>query len=461
MPDSTTRADTATGDPRNRRAERTRIGSQGLLEESRGNGSGELTGSETDYRGTGPRSDELVWPSVRDILANHRASSGPKPAVMRARRGAQPIPTVPREPGQWLLPVWLAWPPLAVAVLLAGLGACVLSAFWTSDASSAAIVAQRLMAPDGSGQRKALPPSVVLPDGRWLTTTAQHLAHWAIFLREGGAERPSADVKPILMRALEISPLNPTARLALAQAEPPGGRGPASSRTLVLSRDSVSLAWSARRLLVEGKKDAALRLYEQALKVAASSGFTRTATPRFHGELAAQRYLLPGEDAVRDIIAEMSTRAEWTFREWSKALPRNPTVWIAAARLLRESRLNEADTFLDLILKREVSRSDGGSADPREIAARAEALALVSRLKDAEQEYRQAIDLVDNDLIRRSWWFNLAEIARRLNDESQRQTALRAAMAVTTSDDISRRVISIQRAAGPRAPVSVPSARAN
>ena len=83
------------------------------------------------------------------------------------------------------------------------------------------------------------------------------------------------------------------------------------------------------------------------------------------------------------------------------------------------------------------------------------------RLKDAEQEYRQAIELVDNDVIRRSWWFNLADIARRLNDESQRQTALRAAGAVASSDDISRRVISIQRAADSLAPMSIPSAKAN
>lgn len=74
-----------------------------------------------------------------------------------------------------------------------------------------------------------------------------------------------------------------------------------------------------------------------------------------------------------------------------------------------------------------------------------EALALGSRLKEAEQEYRQAIELADHDLVRRSWWFNLSDIARRLDDETQRQSALRAAVAVATTDDITRRASMNQR----------------
>jgi tetratricopeptide (TPR) repeat protein len=451
-------------EPKARRNERARLGS-----ERRGEGARAIRANDVRWgSGSSPREaathpDDVVWPSVKDILANHRGSPGPRPAVLRARQRAQALPTIPREPAQWQLPVWLVWPPLAVSLLIAGLVVCGLSRCWMLDASSAAVVTQRLMTPDPSGRRRPLPPSVVPPQGRWVTTTAQHLTHWAIYLRGHGGDpdRPMPEAASLLTRALEIAPLNPTARLALAQGETPGSPGPESYRTRGLSRDSVSLARSARRLLAEGKKDAALRLYEQALTVAASSGISRSATPRFLDELSAQRYLLPGEDALRDIITEMSSRAEWTFGDWSKALPRHPAVLLATARLLRESRNPDAERFLDLILEMERSRPDGGPADPGMLAARAEALALRSRLKDAEQEYRQAIELVDNDVIRRSWWFNLAEIARRLNDEGQRQTALRAAMAVATSDDISRRVISIRRAADSRAPVAIPSARAN
>ena len=74
---------------------------------------------------------------------------------------------------------------------------------------------------------------------------------------------------------------------------------------------------------------------------------------------------------------------------------------------------------------------------PRLLAARAEALCLRSRWKEAAEQYRQAIERVDNDLIRRSWWFNLADVAQRLNDEGQRQAAFRAVLAVHNSDDIS------------------------
>ena len=84
-------------------------------------------------------------------------------------------------------------------------------------------------------------------------------------------------------------------------------------------------------------------------------------------------------------------------------------------------------------------------------AARAEAHALLSHWKEAEEEYHQAIELVDDDTIRRSWWFNLADIAFRLEDEGQRRTALSAALAVQTSDDISRRATDSQRSAGQRA----------
>ena len=85
------------------------------------------------------------------------------------------------------------------------------------------------------------------------------------------------------------------------------------------------------------------------------------------------------------------------------------------------------------------------------LAARAEALALKSRWRDALEQYRLAIDLIDDETIKRSCWFNLADIAFRLDDEAQRQAALRAALAVATSDDITRRVTDKERSAAPRA----------
>jgi hypothetical protein len=384
-------------------------------------------------------------PSVQDILATHRNSPGPRPAVERSRRGTVALPTVPREPGQWLLPGWLALSTVGTAAVGIGLIACVLSWWWAMDASNASIVTHRLLAGGGSGRRWRLPEGFQPPGGRWVKTTAQHLAHWAIY--NAGAEpeapRRTPEVWPILTHALDVSPLNPTARLAMSQLEGRGGDGPGRIRGLGLSRDSVSLAWSARRLMDSGRKEASLRLYHRALVAAADGGLSRSVTPRFaDDDPAALRhfYLLPSEDAVRDIVVELAARVGLEFREWSRALPRNPIVLLATARLLREKGSTEADALLDEILGDDWGATEQGPVDPRLLAARGEALILRSRWPEAAKEYQQAIDRVDNELIRRSWWFNLADIAQRLNDEGQRQAALRAALAVNSSDDISRRV---------------------
>ena len=157
----------------------------------------------------------------------------------------------------------------------------------------------------------------------------------------------------------------------------------------------------------------------------------------------------------------MVLREDWTFRDWSRALPRDPMVLLATARLLREKARVGAEPLLDTILKGGVATATEGATDARTLAARAEALALGSRLKEAEQEYRQAIELADHDLVRRSWWFNLSDIARRLNDETQRQSALRAAVAVATTDDITRRASMNQRVTESRPPVRISSPTAN
>jgi hypothetical protein len=411
----------------------------------------------------------VEWPSVQDILASYRAAATVQPAVIpgRGARG-QALPTEPRPPGAWVPPLWLTWPPVAVAVLVAGLTGIVLSWRWAADAQSAAIMTHRLLLPDGSGRRRPLPDWVVPPEGTWLTTTAGHLAHWAIFLGgDGGVSgdpgRTPEEIASMLERALQVSPLNPTARLALAQLEQRPGGGAKPSRSLGLSRDAVSLAWSAHVLRGAGKKEAALRLFGQALAAAARGGPTRGAPPRFHEDPAVRRYLLPGEEAVRDIVGELAAQSEWPFDQWSRALPRHPTALLAAARLLRERDRPEAEGLIDLILEPEWPASTEGAAgvDPRTLAARAEAFALRARFRDAEREYRLALERIDQDTIRRSWWFNLADIALRLNDEGQRQAALRAALAVADSDDITRRAASIQRAPATPPRLRLGNAKAN
>ena len=162
----------------------------------------------------------------------------------------------------------------------------------------------------------------------------------------------------------------------------------------------MSLAWARRRLMDAGKKAASLRLYHRALAAAVEGGLSRSATPRFGDDPKARRYFLPGEDAVRDIVAELTSREGLAFGEWSAALPRNPTVLLATVRLLREQGRTEADTLLRDLLRDGAAVDEPDVDDPRQIAARAEALCLESRWKEAADAYRQAIERVDNDLIR-------------------------------------------------------------
>ena len=402
--------------------------------------------------GEAPPGPETVLPSVHDILTNHRNCAGPCPAVERPRRVAQAVPTISQAPGQWTLPGLLVLPPVGIVTLMMGLLTCLLSWCWINDASTAAVLTQRLFAAEGAGRRKPLPAGIVPPGGRWIKTNAQHLANWAVYTAsvDNDPTRPPHEVSSLSSRALEISPLNPTARLAQAQLAGPGGDGPGWTRVLGLSRDSVSLAWSARRLMVAGKKEAALRLYHRAISAVVDGGPSRSAAPRFADDPMVRRYLLPGEDSARDIVAELASNKDLEFREWSRALPHNPTVLLATARLLREQERTEADSLLDELLGDNWGDAGAVHGDPRLMAARAEALGLRSRWKDAAELYRQAIERVDNDLVRRSWWFNLADIAQRLNDEGQRQSAFRAVLASDGSDDIARRVSQIQRASEAR-----------
>ncbi len=420
---------------------------------------------ERDDRRPGGRAEpEVEWPTVRDILANHQSRSGPRPAVERQGSIRQTVPTVPSEPGQWTVPAWLALPPISVIVMGLGLVACALGWRWALDASNAAVATGRLLAADGAGRPRPLPQGIGPPRGRWFGTTAQHLAHWGVYIARATPEErvSTAEAPELLRRALEISPLNPTARLALAQLEAAGPSTSGRIQQAGLSRDAVSLAWSARRLAKAGKKDAALRLYGRALAAAAAGPSSRTEPPRFAEDDASGdqdatlRYMLPAEDAVRPILVDLATRHGWSFADWSPALPDDPVVLLTAARLLSERGEPGADRLLDRMLSNQRLDNDDQETSPRALAARAEALVLRSRWREAAGTYRRAIDLADNDLVRRSWWFNLAEIARRLNDEPQRQAAIRAAVDVATTDEIARRARLVLQSPGSEAVVARP-----
>jgi tetratricopeptide (TPR) repeat protein len=415
---------------------------------------------------TGPASvrPAVDWPSAASVLALHRSIAKPTETVSRNRHGQiQAMPTRSSEPDHWNLPAWLALPPVASVVLLVGAAGLLLSCIWASDSYNASYVMHALLYGNPASRRQAPPTTIVPPPGSWARTTGQHLAYWGMYKKSAGAPGDSsqAEAAALLAAAVQVSPMDPLARLGVAQLESRGEHSRSSSRGVGMSRDSLSLAWSARSLAMAGKKPAALALYVRALDVASREDLLAAGVPRFNEDPKVPRYFLPGEGRFREIIRSMAATDVWTIQEWTEALPASPVVRLAAARILREQGRGEADALIERILAETKLAANEEVTDPLVLAARAEALAIKGGLKDSGREYRQAIEAMPNDWIRRSWWFNLADIAYRMEDETERQSALRYALAVATSDDITRRATDTQRAVSNRRALGSARPRAN
>jgi tetratricopeptide (TPR) repeat protein len=217
------------------------------------------------------------------------------------------------------------------------------------------------------------------------------------------------------------------------------------AHNLGLSRDAVSLAWSAQFLCRAGKTTSALRTYQKALELACRQDYLEGVDLGFNDDQNVRRYFLPGERTSLAIVRGLVSENHWTFRDWSDGLPRNPVAILAAARVLRERAQPEAEHLLKRLVEQEELALSGHDQSAILLAARAEAYALLTEWKDAEQRYRQAIDLIGDATIKRSWWFNLASVAVQLDDDTQRRAALDAAFDTHTDDDISRRAFELQR----------------
>ena len=391
-------------------------------------------------------------PSAKDILAavsmRPSALSGKPSTRMNEDQGK---PTERREPGQWFPHLWLVWPPTALMVIGMGIVGSLLSLRWSSDSFNASVVSQRLLPrSENPGREKPLPESVVPPESSWWQTTPLHLAEWGVYLgRSRTDDDRTEEGRELVEAAVRISPINPMARLARAQLASKSSKFASRALDLGLSRDAVSLAWSRRALRHAGKKESAIRVYRQALRIACGNDLAPASKPTFNDEPNVRRYLLPGETTARAIVRELITDADWTFQDWSEALPKNTVAILAAARLLRERERPEAQALLKQILNQEQEIVSTGAERAVQTAMIAEAHALLSQWREAEQQYHQAIDRISDLTIKRSWWFNLASVALQLNDEAQRKVALEAALEAPTSDDISRKALELQRASEP------------
>ncbi|WP_165075911.1 hypothetical protein [Paludisphaera rhizosphaerae] len=396
-----------------------------------------------------------VLPSVQDVLGasarrvREREAAGPIPKP--SARFAKPAPTRPTPPSHWSAPSWLVGPP-ALALLLGVGGLLGLGAWRQASVSHNAATVIRSTAGfrRGTDKERALAKGIEPPSPSWWGASPAHLAQWGVYLDGTRVENEFETTAPAMLEAAAAaSPLEPVARLTLAR-----GRGEGTP-TVGLSRDAVGLAWTGRTLHKAGKNAEAVRVYRRALEIAARTRPDSSSPLTYSNDKDVPRYLLPGEALAAAVVADLAADASWSYRDWSEAVPESGVSALAVARMLKKQGKPEADAILKRILERAEAEargraeaadrpSDDPEAEAVSIAVAAEALALRADWKEAEHRYRAAIDLMPDHRIRRSWWFNLADVALKIGDDDQHRAALDEALASTAADDVSRRALQLQ-----------------
>ncbi len=420
----------------------------------------------------GPRLSPRDWPTVSDILAARGRGTtlndptgrpAPSPSILLQ------APTVAAEPRQWQLPLWLAWLPAASASLAAAVVGVGLSWIWATDGYNAGLVARRLAANERN--ERPLPEEVNPGGGRWWETTAPHLVQWAAYLDKVADDPARALIaREVLFRARQASPLNPTVRHAIARGLPDDSATPPEklATSLGQSRDVLTLSWAGRQLLEAGHKDAALLAYRTALEMAAEVDPARPDPPVFLEGEQPRRYAVPTEERLAVVLREMAAAPQWTYAEWSSAIPHRTAAPLAAARVLRELANSAAATALDVAVAdaeaepipaplQPTAESDEAlvtfraapaPADAVRLAAGAAALAMKQHWAEARDRYRRAIDRAGDDSVRRACWVNVSDLSLRLDEESGRRLALDAAKNADPKDEITRRAVELQKDSG-------------
>jgi len=405
------------------------------------------------------------WPTVADIMAAAPGFSGRSgPSAATAARAEAPAValTVARPPGQRSLPVWLAWLPAAAAVLGTFAGFGWLGFHWARDAYNVGQVASRLESP--SARPKPLPEGVAPGRSSWWATTGSNLLLWGAYLDRTATDPASrAEAREFLARSVEVAPLQPGARLSLARplAGTPDAAPGAMVRALGQPHDVPALAWTGRQFLASGKKDAALRAFGEALRMASRADSSRSVTPPFLDDPETQRYALPGEELIGEVVRELAVLEGLSYDDWSALVPAGTVAPVAVARVLRQLSHPAAGPALETALADARKGTEGdAAADPRTgpeaetagavlaLAAGAEALALDGRWSEAEERYRAAIERTPDDVLRRAWWMNVADLDLRLNEEGKRLKALELAKNDDMKDEITRRAVALQKASG-------------
>ncbi len=397
------------------------------------------------------------WPRASDIFAAHEAPA-PRPAQQNPARRLTanlPQPTEWQEPSHWKLPLWAGAPALILMVLPLGVLTLALSWIWTGHEQSAGIVSDVLLHGDVS---KPLPDQVIPRDMTWWKTSAGNLTLWASYFERRSQISPNEvdDARDYLEGAAKTSPIHAQTRLARARFTNASEPDAQLAIRFGLSRDIVALAFSGQRCLKAGRKEAALKLYRQALEMTSSIQISNSTVPKFDDESQVRRYRIPNEGMIERIIRDIASDESWTFAEWSQAIPSTELIRFVTAKVLTERGDPEASKVIDQMLEQAKSPTASKPASALDAAAQAEVFALRRSWEEAQEHYRTAISMMPNDLIRRSWWLNLADLALRLNDESGRQKALEQAKGIQNLDEVAKRATELLKFSSVRAEKAQP-----
>jgi tetratricopeptide (TPR) repeat protein/pSer/pThr/pTyr-binding forkhead associated (FHA) protein len=381
------------------------------------------------------------FPSAAAIFA----AQGTRPtAEVRPKRRAKhrPVPTDPRAPAQWVMPAWIATPPVALVALgMVGVGV-VLGLAWMKDSSDADLALKAVMR---SEKEPPVPiDPAIRPESRWWKSTAGHMAHWAAAIDRSSESRDRADeVTELLHSASRAAPLQVEVRLAQAVRDNPD---PAQSLA-GLSRDVVSLTSAGRSFKRAGKNNAAIHAYRLAIELATQADPIRLDPPSFDDDPQLRRFRLPHESLVGSVVRDMNAAGTWTLDDWTRALPESALARYAAARSLREAGNADASAVFDLALA-EIPVPEDRAQAAEHLAAKAEAYAFKGRQAEAADWYAKAIDGAAEGPVKRRWQLGLAELLATLGRPKERAALLEAAKGADPTEDVTRKAIEAQKVAG-------------
>jgi len=358
--------------------------------------------------------------------------------ITRRNVGAEQLVTEWHEPASWSLPLWAGWLPACLLVFPIGIVVLTVSWAWTLNDQATGLVSGLLARNDLA---KPVAQELIPRNTPWWKTSAGNLAFWATYFerRTQTATEEIAEARAFLDAAAKASPIHAQTLLARARLNSTNESDTQYVASFGLSRDIEALAFSGQRCLKAGKKEAALKLYRQALDITSRVRITRMTLPAFDDESQVRRYRLPNEELIHRIISDMASDGGWTYAEWSAAVPSSPLIQLVTARVLTERGAPEVQKVIDQILEPTQAGASSLPTTALDAAAQAEAFALKSQWEEAQERYRVAVGLMPNDLIRRSWWLNLADLALRLNDEVSRQKALEQAKGDQSADEVAKR----------------------